>query len=93
MKKLLLLLFISLIEAVYSQNSSVFINADEKFPYYYKEVKMWYDGTLMNDIKVDGYIYVKTNNKYYVVQDYYMGVPINAKLFGVKADGITDDSF
>ncbi len=92
MKKLLLVVFVNFVAILYSQNNRVFIDAEQNFTSYYKEVKTWHDGSVLNESKADGYIYVKTNGKYYVVEDYYMGNVINAKLFGVKADGVTDDT-
>lgn len=43
-------------------------------------------------LDVDGVIKKKIDGKTYVLDDYILGNPINAKFFGVKADGITDDT-
>src|SRR5690606_13446850 len=52
----------------------------------------WADGSAMNDQKTDQFIYIKNNGKYYVVKEYIEGRPISAKLFGVMADGKSDDT-
>ena len=69
MKKLLLIIFVNLVAILYSQNNRVFIDAEQNFTSYYKEVKTWHDGSVLNESKADGYIYVKTNGKYYVVEE------------------------
>lgn len=42
--------------------------------------------------QVDGKIILESNKKIYILNDYLLGNPINAKFFGVKADGISDDT-
>lgn len=59
---------------------------------YYIETNSWFDGTSMNDSKADGFIYMKKGSGFYVLSDYLNGNIINAKIFGVKADGKTDDT-
>lgn len=55
----------------------------------YRETTTWHDGSAMDDSKVDGVIFIKVDSKYYKRQyeDF-----INVKWFGVKGDGITDDT-
>ena len=55
----------------------------------YREVATWIDGSVMDDEKLDGVIYKKIGNKYYKLSD---GPFFNARWFGVKGDGITDDT-
>lgn len=55
----------------------------------YRETTTWYDGSVMNDSKVDGVIFIKKGSKYYLRQ--YTG-SINVKWFGAKGDGVTDDT-
>ena len=55
----------------------------------YREVTTWHDGTPMTDIKSDGVIYIKKNNKYYKRQ--FEGA-VNVKWFGAKGDGVSDDT-
>lgn len=45
-----------------------------------------------NGIVVDGFIYREKDGKLYVNCDFTAGKPINIKIFGVKGDGVTDDS-
>ena len=55
----------------------------------YRKVTMWIDGTPMTDIKSDGVIYIKKNNKYYKRQ--FEGI-VNVKWFGAKGDGAAIDT-
>jgi len=41
---------------------------------------------------IDGKIVLKYDKKTYALSDYILGNPINAKFFGVKADGKSDDT-
>src|SRR5690606_32525666 len=58
----------------------------------YIQTSSWADGSPMNDQHVDMYIYVKNQGKYYVLKEYLEGSPVSAKIFGVIADGKTDDT-
>ena len=51
----------------------------------YREVTAWFDGTVMDDTKVDGVIFIKENSKYYkrIYTDY-----ADPRWFGAKGDGI-----
>lgn len=62
------------------------------FPSDYVETFEWIDHSLINDNKVDGIIYLKKQKKYYVLEDFSKGKPLNVILFGVKPDGKTDNS-
>lgn len=55
----------------------------------FREVTTWVNGSPMTDANIDNVIYIKKNNKYYKRQ--YSGV-IKMKWFGIKADGVTDDT-
>jgi hypothetical protein len=52
----------------------------------------WLNGVTMNDNLLDGIIYRKKGNDYYVNTQILSGTALNAKIFGVQADGNTDDS-
>ncbi len=58
----------------------------------FKKTTHWINNYQMDDSKVDGIIYRKKGNEYYVDSSILSGSEISAKRFGVKADGITDDS-
>ncbi|MDR6528127.1 hypothetical protein J2787_003546 [Chryseobacterium rhizosphaerae] len=62
----------------------------------YKKIAVWMDGTSINSSNeanlIDGKIYRKKGTEYYVNTLILSGSELNAGLFGVKADGITDDS-
>lgn len=58
----------------------------------YREITEWHDGSIINDSKVDGIIYVKNGNNYYVLVDFLSGNPINVKWFGAKGDNSTNDT-
>ncbi|MCQ9639883.1 hypothetical protein MP478_10855 [Chryseobacterium sp. WG14] len=62
----------------------------------YKKVTVWMNGTPINSSNeanlIDGKIYRKKGTDYYVNTLILSGSELNAGLFGVKADGITDDS-
>lgn len=55
----------------------------------YRETTTWHDGSVMDDSKVDGVIFIKKGVKYYVRQ--YTG-SINVKWFGAKGDNLTNDT-
>ena len=55
----------------------------------YRETTTWNDGSVMNDSKVDGVMFIKKGVKYYVRK--YTN-SINVKWFGAKGDGVTDDT-
>lgn len=76
----------------FSAQQNVFLSSQESQKNYFIETKKWFDGTLMTDGKVDGYIYKKNGSNYYVLDSYHNGSSVNAKFFGVKADGVTDDT-
>lgn len=63
------------------KNSGVDVN--------YREVTEYYDGTAMDDSKVDNNIYKKFNNKYYKIS---VAGFVNIKTIGAKGDGVTDDT-
>ena len=52
----------------------------------YKEV------TGISDSDIDGVVYIKKYNKYYVRSEFLANSKINVKWFGVKGDGVTDDA-
>lgn len=54
----------------------------------YEETTVWYDGTVMDDSKVDGVIYRKKGIKYYARQ---YGSKLDVRWFGAKCDGVTND--
>ncbi|CAH0255082.1 right-handed parallel beta-helix repeat-containing protein [Chryseobacterium sp. Bi04] len=62
----------------------------------YKKVTAWMNGTPINSSNeanlIDGKIYRKKGTDYYVNTLILSGSELNAGLFGVKADGVTDDS-
>lgn len=51
----------------------------------YKETTQYYDGSVMNDSKCDGFIYIKSNDKYYVQ---VFEPRIDVRLLGVIPNGI-----
>lgn len=55
----------------------------------YREVTTWHDGTAINDEKTDGIIFIKKGSKYYKRQFENF---VNAKWFGAKGDGVTNDT-
>lgn len=55
----------------------------------YDKVISWYDGSKMDDSKIDGVIFVKNNNLYYKL--FYTG-NLNALFFGMTKDDSSDDS-
>lgn len=62
----------------------------------YKKVTVWMDGTPINASNeaslIDGIVYRKKGSDYYVNTLILSGSELNAGLFGVTADGVTDDS-
>lgn len=90
MKKIIILQFLTLFTLIFAQNS--YYSSYEEVGEKYIETKVWADQKSIKAENIDGYIYVKNNNKYYVLKKYLDGEPINAKIFGVKADGIKDDT-
>lgn len=88
MRGLLFALFLS--TSLLSQKSVYISEITESN--YYVETKNWFDGTVMNDTKTDGVIYKKNGKSFFVLSEYLEGREVNAKKFGVKADGKTDDS-
>lgn len=61
-----------------------------------KVVTLWYDGSIMDDTKVDNAIYFKNRidlgGGYSCRTDFLEGKPINVKWFGAIGDGVTDDT-
>ena len=53
----------------------------------YRETTTWYDGSAMDDSKVDGVVYIKKNSKYYVNSRYNSLTPFPIELF----EGSNDD--
>lgn len=78
--------------SVLIKSQNILLNKDQSKPKYYKEVSIWFDGSKLSDSKIDGVIYIKNNTKYFCLEDFLQGNPINAKTFGVMADGTTDDT-
>ena len=58
----------------------------------YRKTTTWYDGSAMNDSKVDGFMYKKIKDDYFVNTLFNQKIPLNAVHFGVKADGVTNDT-
>lgn len=85
------LVFLLSLNTFYSQ-SFQYLDDKQSIPRYYVATQKWIDGTSMSDKNVDGYIYKKNASKYYVLDDFIQGNIISASLFGVKGDGVTDDS-
>lgn len=48
----------------------------------YQEVTTWHDGSAIDDTKVDGTIYKKMGNKYFVLTSFLNDLSVNVKLFG-----------
>lgn len=90
MKNILIIFFTMVTHLVCSQN--IFVDSYPKSANTYIHTSTWADGSAMNDQKTDQFIYIKNNGKYYVVKEYIEGRPISAKLFGVMADGKSDDT-
>lgn len=77
---------------LFAQRNNIYLNPASDFPKSYVKTSVWYDGSIMDDSKVDATIYTKRNGIYYVLDDYRIGNSLNASIFGVKADGVTDDT-
>lgn len=90
MSKLLSLIFVLFGVSSFSQDT--FVDSYEQADNTYVQCSLWADGTPMNLHHVDNHIYVVNQGKYYVLKEYLEGKPISAKMFGVKADGVTDDT-
>ena len=58
----------------------------------YRKTTTWYDGSAMNDSKVDGFMYKKIKDDYFLNTVLNQKIPLNAVHFGVKADGVTNDT-
>lgn len=58
----------------------------------YEETSLWYDGTPMDDTKVDNIIYRKKSGKYYVDTDYLYNSKVNVCRFGADKTGQTDST-
>ncbi|MGC4231874.1 MAG: glycosyl hydrolase family 28-related protein [Niabella sp.] len=58
-------------------------------PQNYHRVSKWFDGTIMNDSKIDGVVYKKENGSYYKIDN--IG-SVNIKWFGAVGDGKTNDT-
>ena len=56
----------------------------------YRETTTWYDGSAMDDSKVDGNIFRKIGAKYY--ERKIEGGIFTPEMFGAKGDGVTDDT-
>lgn len=59
----------------------------------YIETLVWHDGSIMDDTKVDGVIYRKKDNNYYVISDYKNGYILDVRLFGVSPDNIDNTNY
>lgn len=68
------------------------IDSNTKENVNYEVISVWYDGSPMDDSKVDNVIYRKKGEKYYVDCGYLAGNPISIMRFGAKGNGINDDS-
>jgi hypothetical protein len=55
----------------------------------FREVTTWYDGSSIDDSKVDNIIYTKLGIKYYR-REFTEGIKL--EWFGAKGDGVTDDT-
>ncbi len=62
------------------------VNGEDAF---YSKIDLWYDGSIMTNSLVDNTIYIKVGDFFY--KRNYTG-PIDVKWFGVKGDGVTDDT-
>ena len=69
-----------------------FIDANTGENVNYRKTTTWHDGSAMNDSKVDGFMYKKIKNDYFVNTLFNQKIPLNAVHFGVKADGVTNDT-
>ncbi|MCQ9635051.1 hypothetical protein MP477_08810 [Chryseobacterium sp. WG23] len=58
----------------------------------FKKTAYWYDGSLMDDSKLDSFIYRKKDNTYYVDTEFTANNSFNIKKIGLKADGQADDT-
>lgn len=90
--RLLLCVLLFIAVSARAQSGDVFIKNEFEISKTYYQTAEWYDGSKMDDGKADGIIYKELNGQYYVLSDYKEGTALNAKLFGVKADGLVDDT-
>lgn len=70
------------------------IDKESKIPVYYIEVSEGYIDSRGGDpyaVNETGVIFKKRDTKYYCLEDYYTGKPVNVKLWGVKGDGSRND--
>lgn len=70
------------------------IDKVSKIPVYYIQVDEAYiraKGGDPAEINETGVIFKKRDTKFYCLEDYYTGKPINVKLWGLKGDGKTND--
>lgn len=58
----------------------------------YIATNVWFDQSAISEAKCDGYLYIKHRNKFYVLEDFAAGKPINILEFGAKGDGRHDDA-
>lgn len=66
-----------------------------KIPVYYVQVDESYIRAKGGDparVNENGVIFKKRDTKFYCLEDYYTGKPVNVKLWGVKGDGVTSDT-
>lgn len=85
-------LIIFILTLLYFTNFAQSINVENLYTKQvltYNEVNTWVDGSVMDDSKIDGVVFIKKNSKYYKL--FYIG-NLNAQIFGVKGDDNLDDS-
>lgn len=71
------------------------IDKVSKIPVYYIQVDDYYiraNGGDPSQVNENGVIFKKRDTKFYCLEDYYTGKPINVKLWGLKGDGKTNDT-
>ena len=85
------IIFILIYTLSQGQNKTCY-SEDHSYEIHYMETTSFFDGSKIKDYHVDDVVYKKKGVKYYVLADFKKGRSINAKTFGVVADGVTDDT-
>jgi hypothetical protein len=82
----------SSIHEIQNQDVIQLIDSYTKEKVNYEETSIWYNGSPMDDSKVDNFIYRKKDNTYYVETDFLYNAIVNVVKFGADRTGGIDST-